>query len=162
MPATKIARNTWIQYNKIEYMNVKNTKNRKIHGKTRKRIRRQIEFTKLAKKLNSRIWWRDNLDRYAWILANDKWRFCHTETESINHLVSGCKTLLADEYYTTLHNNISKYLHWRVCREEKIDVNNNIWDHELKAIVTNKNITIFYDKIIPTRRYIEGNVVKLT
>ena len=39
-------------------------------------------------------------------------------------------------------------------------MNNNIWDHEPEPTVTNNNITIFYDKIIPTGRYIEGNAVK--
>ena len=44
---------------------------------------------------------------------------------------------------------------------ENIDVNNNIWDYEPEPTVTNNNITIFYNKIIPTGRYIEGNAIKL-
>ena len=68
---------------------------------------------------------------------------------------------MANGYYTLRHNKICKFLHWKICREEKIDVNNNIREHEPEPTVANKNIIIFYDKIISTGRYIEGNTVKL-
>ena len=51
-------------------------------------------------------------------------------------------------------------MHWKIYRKEKIDVNNNIWDHEPEPTVTDNNITKFYDKTIPEGRYIEGNAVK--
>ena len=42
----------------------------------------------------------------------------------------------------------------------KIDAINNILKHEPETILANRNITIFYNKIIPVGRYIEGNAIK--
>ena len=47
-----------------------------------------------------------------------------------------------------------------MCREMKIDVKNNICEHEPEPIVTNRNTTILYDKIIVVGRFIEGNTVQ--
>ena len=41
----------------------------------------------------------------------------------------------------------------------KIDVKNNIQEYKSKPIVSNRNITIFYDKIIPVGRNIVGNAM---
>ena len=41
-----------------------------------------------------------------------------------------------------------------------IKVKENIWEHEPEAVVTNNKVTIFYDKVIHTGRYIEGGAVK--
>ena len=75
--------------------------------------------------------------------------------------MSGCKTLLSEGYYITRHNKICKYFHWKVYRDIKIDVNDNIWEHEQKPTVASRNVSIFYDKIKPVGKYIEGNAVKL-
>ena len=45
-------------------------------------------------------------------------------------------------------------------KEMKIDVMNNICKHEPEPIVANRSITIFYNKIIPVGKYIEGNAIK--
>ena len=94
------------------------------------------------------------------ISQNDKCRFCHTFVESVNHLVSGCQILMADGHYTKRHNNICKYIHWKICKEFKIDVKEKLWDHEPQPVTADTNTTIFYDKIIPTGRYIENNAIK--
>ena len=98
--------------------------------------------------------------KMAGISQNDRCRFCHTEVESVNHLVSGCKILMADGYYTARHNKICRYLHWKICKEMKIEVKDKVWEHEPEPVVANRNITIFYDKIIPAGRYIEGSAIK--
>ena len=96
----------------------------------------------------------------ARMTLNDQCRFCHAAVESVNHLVSGCQTLLADGHYTKRHNKICKYIHWRVCKDKGIVVKDNIWEHEPEPVVANANTTIFYDKIIPTGRYIENSAIK--
>ena len=96
----------------------------------------------------------------AGMSQNDQCRFCHNNTESVSHLISGCQTLLADGHYTTRHDKICKYLHWKVCKELGIEVENKIWEHDPKPITANRNLTIFYDKIIPAGRYIENRAIK--
>ena len=98
--------------------------------------------------------------KMAGISENDQCRFCHTEVESVNHLVSGCKILLADGYYAARHNKICKYLHWKICKEVKIEVKDNIWEHEPERAVKNDNVTIFYDMNIPAGRFIENSAIK--
>ena len=51
-------------------------------------------------------------------------------------------------------------MHWKICKELKIEVKESIWEHEPEPMVVNRNVTVFYDKIIPTGRYIEGSVIK--
>ena len=95
----------------------------------------------------------------ARISDNDQCRLCHKQVESTIHLVSGCEVLLADGYYTACHNKICKYVHWKVCKEKKIKVNDNIWEHEPEPISANENVSIFYDTRIPLGRYIKGRAL---
>ena len=98
--------------------------------------------------------------KMAGISQNDQCRFCHTTVESVNHLVSGCQTLLADGYYTSRHNKICKYLHWKICKEVEIKTEEKVWEHEPEPVVSNGRVTVFYDKVIPTGRFIEGGAIK--
>ena len=44
----------------------------------------------------------------AHLSVSDRCRFCHTELESVWHLISGCQVLLADGHYTDRHNRVCK------------------------------------------------------
>ena len=93
------------------------------------------------------------------ISQNDQCRFCHAAVESTSHLVSGCKILLADGHYTKRHNKVCKYLHWKICHHLNIPTK-EIWNHEPKAVVTNNNVTVFYDTPIKAGRYIDNSALK--
>ena len=90
---------------------------------------------------------------------SDKCRFCHKETESSNHLISGCQTLLADGHYTKRHNKVCSYIHWTICQAHN-NQTEDIWKHQPEPVTANKEVTIFYDKPIPTGRYIENKAIK--
>ena len=98
--------------------------------------------------------------KMAGISGNDQCRFCHAAVDSVSHLISACQTLLADGHYTARHNKICKYLHWKTCKEYKIEVKDKVWQHEPDPVTSNGTVTIFYDKEIPTGRYIEGGAIK--
>ena len=98
--------------------------------------------------------------KMAGISQSDQCRFCHTAVESVNHLVSGCQTLLADGYYTIRHNKICRYIHWKICKEMEIATRGKVWEHEPEPVVANEKVTIFYDKVIPTGRFIESGAIK--
>ena len=177
-PATKKARKTRSQYSKQEQSSrVDKWREHKRAGKFQEELDKNY-----IDKEGSLYWLRNGILSYdgeriivgaqdqglltngfkkmAGISQNDQCRFCHKEVESTNHLVSGCEILLADGYYTARHNKICKYLHWKLCKEMKIKVNDNIWEHEPEPTMANDKATIFYDKIIPAGRYIEGSAIK--
>ena len=62
--------------------------------------------------------------------------------------------------YTKRHNKVCRYLHWKICKEVNIKVNDKVWEHEPQPITANDNYTIFYDKEIRPGRYIEGGAIK--
>ena len=97
--------------------------------------------------------------KMAGLSSSNKCRFCHTDVESTSHLASACKILLADGHYTERHNKVCKYLHWKICNELKIETK-AIWEHEPEQTVAKDNVTIFYDKVIPSGRYIPNKAVK--
>ena len=67
---------------------------------------------------------------------------------------------MADGNYTARHNKICRYLHWTICKELKVPVEEKIWEHEPEPVSSNGKTTIFYDKEIPAGGYIEGSAVK--
>ena len=90
---------------------------------------------------------------------DDKCRFCHTATESTSHLVSACKTLLAEGHYTHRHNKVCSYIHWTICRDKDIPTK-EVWLHKPQPVTATDDVTIFYDKEIPAGRYIENGAIK--
>ena len=101
----------------------------------------------------------NGLKKVCGLSSDDKCRFCHSEVESVNHLVSGCKELLSDGLYTKRHNRVCKYLHWKICKEKDIQVK-EIWNHEPQPVTSNGDTTVFYDHIIRPGRYIENKAIK--
>ena len=101
----------------------------------------------------------NGLKKVCGLTADDKCRFCHTETESPSHLMSGCKILLADGHYTKRHNRICRYLHWKILNDRGIPTE-KVWQHEPEPVTANEDVTVFYDKIIPSGRFIESGAVK--
>ena len=101
----------------------------------------------------------NGLKKVCKLTNSDKCRFCHTEVESPSHLMSGCKILMADGHYTKRHNKVCKYLHWTILNDNSIPTK-EVWLHEPEPVTANEDVTIYYDKIIPTGRFIESGAVK--
>ena len=98
--------------------------------------------------------------KMAKLISDDRCRFCKTDQESVSHLLSACKVLLADGYYTKRHNKLCRYLHWIISKEYNLPYAENVWEHEPSDICGNEEVTVYYDKILPTARYIEESAVK--
>ena len=97
--------------------------------------------------------------KMAGLSQDDQCRFCHEAVESGNHLMSGCKILLADGHYTKRHNKVCRYLHWSICKEYNIETQ-PVWLHEPAPTTSQDDIVIFYDKPLHCGRYIEGGAIK--
>ena len=46
--------------------------------------------------------------------STDRCRMCHTQAESVEHIISGCQTLAADKYLNR-HNQVAAQLHLDIC-----------------------------------------------
>ena len=84
----------------------------------------------------------------------------HSAIESPSQLMSGCQILLADGHYTARHNKVCKYPHWKICGEMQLERTQYIWEHEPPQITSNRKVTVFYDKVIQTGRYIKDEAIK--
>ena len=92
--------------------------------------------------------------------SDSKCRFCQTEVESVNHLISACKVLMGDGYYTARHDGVCKYLHWTICKDLNIPCSDKSWEHVPERTMGNDAYTIHYDYVIPTATYLENAAVK--
>ena len=98
--------------------------------------------------------------KMAGVSNDSRCRFCHTEVESVSHLISSCKVLLGDGYYTARHDDVCKYLHWTICKKLNIKCSNKSWEHQPDRTMGNESYTIHYDHVIPTATYLENAAVK--
>ena len=53
--------------------------------------------------------------------TTDRCRMCHTQPETVEHIISGCQTLAADQYLNR-HNQVAAQLHLDICRHYGIKV----------------------------------------
>ena len=83
----------------------------------------------------------DGFNKMAGLSEMDKCRFCKTETESTNHLLSGCKKQLSEQLYTQRHNKVCKVIHRQICKNFNIPVSENSRKHEPRAIIENQQLT---------------------
>lgn len=69
---------------------------------------------------------------------------CKEQPERIAHVISGCKMLAANKY-TFRHNQVAKYVHWNILKDNDIKVDDNRLKHEPKESVINGGKTITWD-----------------
>ena len=58
--------------------------------------------------------------------ATDRCRVCPTQTETVEHIISGCQTLAADQYLNR-HNQVAAQLHLDICKHYGIKVEAECW-----------------------------------
>ena len=58
--------------------------------------------------------------------TTDRCRMCHTQPETVEHIISGCQTLEADQYHNR-HNQVAAHLHVDICRHYGIKVEAECW-----------------------------------
>lgn len=89
--------------------------------------------------------------------GNDpKCRLCRTHNETIHHVVSGCP-ILAKNAYLDRHNIVAAQLHWNICREFKIEVEDRWYKHKPDPVINTPEVTIIWDMQVQTDREIKAN-----
>ena len=83
-------------------------------------------------------------------------RLCKQHPETIAHVISGCNSLAATKY-TFRHNQVAKYIHWNILKDNNIKVNDNWLQHEPEKSTIKDNITIMWDLPIITDKKVMSN-----
>ena len=63
-------------------------------------------------------------------------RLCRDATETVRHIVSGCKKL-AQREYRRHHNKVVLQVHWEGCRKYGIECTDKWFDHQPWSIAEN-------------------------
>ena len=58
--------------------------------------------------------------------STDRCRMCHTQAETVEHIISGCQTLAAEKYLNR-HNQVAAQLHLDICKHYAIKVDAQHW-----------------------------------
>lgn len=105
------------------------------------------EQTLKTKYIQNKIWKMD---------CSPMCRLCKEEPETISHIVLGCKMLAASKY-TFRHNQIAKYIHWNILKDNGFKVVNNWIQHKPKESTIINNMTITWDMSIITDKKVKHN-----
>ena len=89
--------------------------------------------------------------------TKDRSIMCHTQTETVEHIISGCQTLAADQYLNR-HNQVAAQLHLDICRHYGIKVEAKCWyQHKPEQVMENEKATILWNSPIITDRRVPCN-----
>ena len=64
---------------------------------------------------------------------------------------------LAKTEYLPRHDKAASYLHWNICKELNVNVEEKWYEHEPQTVTKRDNITILWDMPIQTDREIKAN-----
>jgi hypothetical protein len=90
---------------------------------------------------------------------DSKCRLCQQFDETIDHIISACP-ILAKEQYVKRHDKMSAQLHFNICKETGVQVDEKHWyKHVPESVVTNQGgkVTILWNQQVQTDRTIPNN-----
>jgi hypothetical protein len=79
--------------------------------------------------------------------------------ETVEHIISACP-ILAKEQYTKKHDRVCAQLHFNICKEIGVKLDNQLWyDHVPKSVKTSHEakVTILWNQQVQTNRTIPNN-----
>ncbi|XP_067053528.1 uncharacterized protein [Acropora muricata] len=81
---------------------------------------------------------------------------CGQYQETIDHIVAGCPELAKTECLHR-HDKAASNLHWNICKEQNINVEEKWYEHEPQTVTERDNISVLWDMSIQTDREIKAN-----
>ena len=84
-------------------------------------------------------------------------RLCGKKGENVQHITSGCEKL-AQKEYKRQHNNVTKKVHWDICKKNGLEHSEKWYEHAPEGPVENEEIKVLWDiniqcgNLIETRR----------
>ena len=82
-------------------------------------------------------------------------RMCRVENETVLHIVSECK-MLAKKKNKKIHDNVCRYVHWRLCKKHGLQGAPQWYKHEPGGVIENKGYKIVWDFTIQCDSKIEA------
>ena len=71
----------------------------------------------------------------------------HSCDETVDHLVSG-SSYLTQSHYKALHNQVTVFLHWQLCKSVGFNVAGKWWSHIPERVLYNSTCKISWDFIV--------------
>ena len=87
--------------------------------------------------------------------SNPLCRLCGEKSESVTHLVCGCK-VLAQKEYKRRHDNIARIVHWMLCGRYDLRRIDKWYEHHPDGVIENETVKILWDMTIQCDHYIEA------
>ena len=87
---------------------------------------------------------------------DDRCRMCKKDPESIFHILGACDVLAKREYFTR-HNNICRYIHYKILQHFGLQVGENWFLHNPPEVTMSDKCEIVYDQTIVTTRPVGAN-----
>ena len=74
-------------------------------------------------------------------------RLCHSNDQTVDHLISGC-SYLVQSHYKPRHDQVAFLVHWQLCKSVGISVVSNWWNHTPERVMSNSIWKILWDHTI--------------
>ena len=88
-------------------------------------------------------------------------RLCGDATETVQHIVSGCKKL-AQREYKKRHNKVALRVHWKICRKYGMECTDKWYDHQPLPIAENGEVRITWDMAVYPDKVLKHNQPDIT
>ena len=82
-------------------------------------------------------------------------RLCGKKGQSAQHITSGCEKL-AQKEYKRRHDNVSKKVHWDICKNNGLEHNEKWYEYAPEGSVENEEIKVLWDINIQCENLIEA------
>ena len=86
--------------------------------------------------IKSKIYVQTNISPLCWL--------CRQSNETIDHLISSC-SYIAQTAYKHKHDQVAKFIHWKLSAKYSIDVSSCWWKHQPSPVVENSQCKILWD-----------------
>ena len=73
--------------------------------------------------------------------SDDRCRICKNSQETVFHILGACDSLAKREYFSR-HNNICKYLHYKISQHYNLNVGKNWYHHEPEDVTINDKLNV--------------------
>ena len=93
--------------------------------------------------------------RYDKTIDSPLCKMCGNKNKTVLHIVSEC-SMLAQREYKKRHENVARYLHWRLCEKYKLDRTNKWYDHKPEGVVENVDYKILWHAMSQCKKKIEA------
>ena len=82
-------------------------------------------------------------------------RLCGEKSESVSHLVCGCKVLSQKEYKRR-HDSIARIVHWKLCERYDLRRVDKWYEHHPEGAIESETVKILWDMTVQCDHYVEA------